>query len=559
MAKVVKKKKGSRKIRGSSGGSSVETSTLRPVHVLKDPPCILGCPNGNQIREAIKTILKTEKEEREYDESLEMAWNIFTQTTPFPAILGRVCPHPCEEDCNRAQKDSSVGVNNLERFIGDFGLEKGFKLKKVTDETHPEKIAVIGSGPAGMSCAYQLARNGYKVTVFEAFPHPGGMLRYGIPAYRLPRDIIDAEYKRLEEFGVEIKYNTTIGKDISLEQLRKDYDVTFVGIGAHKGRLLGVPGEDLSNYFTGTTFLNKVNSGEEVEVGDHVVVIGGGDTAIDAARVSRRLGAKATILYRRTRTEMPAIDEEIVGAEKENVEFHYLAAPIEISAGSNGHVMMKCQRMELGEPDSSGRRRPVPIDGDYFDLECSTIVAAISQEPEFEGLDEVGNPRDWVKIDEKGHTSVENIFAGGDAYQLGLAVIALYQGRVAAQTIHAQLRGIEIPVTEKLPVIKYDKMVLSYYEDKIREEAGVLNPEESLKKFDAEITSTLTREQAIAEALRCMSCGSCFDCGQCWSFCQDQVIQKPLKSGDPYKFKMEFCNGCKKCEEQCPCGYIEMH
>jgi len=560
MPKVVKKKKKLGGLRGhATGGSSVESSPLRPVHVEKDPPCMNGCPNGTRIREILTTISKSEKEGRTYEESYEKAWKILMEKNPFPAICGRVCPHPCEEECNRQHKDESVGINSVERFLGDFGLNKGLMPDKVSDQEYSEKIAVVGSGPAGMSCAYQLARLGYKVTVFESFPKPGGMLRYGIPAYRLPREVIDKEYKRLEDFGIELKCNTTIGVDIPLEKIRKDYAVTFVGIGAHKGKALGVPGEELSNFYTGTSFLNKVNSGEKVEVGDNVVVIGGGDTAIDAARVSRRLGANATILYRRTRNEMPAIDEEIDGAEEENVKFHFLAAPVEIKEGSNGSVTMKCQRMELGEPDSSGRRRPVPIDGDYFDLDCSCVVAAISQEPEFEGLDEVGNSKEWIKVDEKGRTTLEDVYSGGDAFQLGLATIAIYQGRIAAQTIHETLRGSETPAGEKLPVISHEKMLLSYYEAKARAQIDCLDADDRLRDMDAEISKTLTEEQVITEAARCMSCGLCFDCGQCWSYCQDGAIIKPLQSGAEYKFKMEFCNGCKKCAEQCPCGYIEMH
>ncbi|NQS99017.1 MAG: FAD-dependent oxidoreductase [candidate division Zixibacteria bacterium] len=559
MAKVVKKKKKGLRTRAFTGGSAVQTSNLRPVNVLKKPPCQNSCPNQTSIREILTTIGQSEKMERTYDESFVDAWNILMEKNPFPAILGRVCPHPCESDCNRQYKEASVGINNIERFIGDYGLEKGLKPTLLSEEKQPEKIAVIGSGPAGMSCAYQLTRLGYKVTVFEAFPKTGGMLRYGIPAYRLPRDIIDAEYHRLEDMGIEIKCNTVVGKDIPLEELRREYDAIFVGIGAHKGKMLGITGEDSARVFTGTGFLNRINSGEKIDVGDNVVVVGGGDTAIDAARVARRIGAKATILYRRTRKEMPAIDEEITGAEEEEVQFHFLAIPVEVNTDGDNRMVLKCQRMELGEPDSSGRRRPIPIEGDYFDLEASTLIAAISQEPEFEGLEKVGNPKDWVKIDEQGQTSVENIYAGGDAFQLGLVSIAIYQGRIAAQTIHSQLRGIEIPKEEELPIIKHDKMLLSYYEEKFLQEAECLTPDTRLKDPEAEIASTLTREQVIEEAMRCMSCGSCFGCDECWSYCQDNAVIKPLIKGEPYKYKMEFCNGCKKCAEQCPCGYIEMH
>ena len=558
MAKVVvkKKKKGIRSFSG--GGSSVETSPLRPVFVEKLAPCMDACPNGNEIRKVLTTISLSEKYGHTYDESFTEAWKILAEKNPYPSTCGRVCPHPCESECNRQHKDGAVAINNVERFIGDYALENNLPFEK-PEKTYPEKIAVIGSGPAGMSCAYQLARLGYPVTVFEAFPKAGGMLRYGIPAYRLPRQILDAENQRILDLGVELKTNTVVGKDISYKDLQKEYKAIFVGIGAHQGKKLGIEGEDVPNLWTGTNFLNKANSGEKIEVGDHVVVVGGGDTAIDAARVSRRMGAKVTILYRRTRNEMPAIEEEIVGAEEEDVELVFLAAPKEIIRNNGRATGMVCQRMELGEPDESGRRRPVPIDGDTFEMSCSTIIAAISQEPDFGEFEDLREGRDWIKVDEFGHTKVNGIYAGGDALDLGLVTIAIYQGRRAAETIHREIRGLPYTPEEKQQIIKHDKMLLSYYEEKLRNECEKMDPEVRLEDPNAEITKTLTMDQAIAEAFRCMSCGHCFDCGQCWSYCQDGAIKKPVVKGEPYTFKMEFCNGCKKCEEQCPCGYIEMH
>ena len=560
MAKLVKKKKkGLGGLRGqSAGGSSVESSPLRPVYVPKSAPCHNNCPSGNKIREIITTIGQTEGAERTPHESFEKAWHLLSETSPFPSVCGRVCPHPCEDDCNREHKDGAVGINSIERFIGDYAIENNFQFQKLTEEKHPEKVAVIGAGPAGLSCAYQLTRRGYSVTVFEAFSKPGGMLRYGIPEYRLPSEILDKEIKRIEDFGVEIKCNQIIGKDIPYSKIQEDFDAIFVGIGAHKGKLLGIPNEDATNVFTGTEFLNKINSGEKIEVGDRVLVIGGGDTAIDAARVSRRLGADVTVVYRRTRTEMPAIEEEIVGAEEEGVKLEFLAAPIEFEKNGELITKMKCQKMELGEPDDSGRRRPVPIADEFFYIDASTVIAAISQEPEFEGMENLHEGKDWIKIKDDGSTGVEKTFAGGDAIELGLATIAISQGRLAAETIHNKFRGIEPEPEEKKPLITHDKIILDYYESKLRNEPFVMPPEERLKELGLEISSTLTEEQVISEAMRCMSCGSCFDCGTCWSYCQDQAIVKPVRKYEPYKFKLEFCNGCKKCAEQCPCGYIEM-
>ncbi len=560
MAKIVKKvSKPLGSLRSQSGGaSSVETSPLRPVQVLKTPPCSNACPNGTDIREVLTVIGQSEDCGRPYQESFQRAWEILTEKNPFPATCGRVCPHPCEDDCNRGHKDGSVSINNVERFVGDYALENGLKLRRISETPYPQKIAVIGSGPAGLSCAYQLVRRGYGVTVYEAFSKPGGMLRYGIPNYRLPSDVLDREISRIEDLGVKIECNRIVGKDIPYEELQKDYDAIFVGIGAHKGRLLGVPNEEAENVLTGTGFLNRINSGETVDVGGKVLVVGAGDTAIDAARVSRRLGADVTIVYRRTRNEMPAIKEEIAGAEEEGIKIEFLAAPVNFERSGNRVTRMKCQRMELGEPDESGRRRPVPVPDSYFELDASTVIAAISQEPDFTGLEMLREGKDWIKADGDGSTRISGTYAGGDDLELGLVTIAIFNGRKAAETIHNRFQNIQPKPEEKPQVITHDRIVLSYYESKLRNEPVHLAADERLKDLNLEITSTLTQEQVIDEAKRCMSCGSCFDCGTCWSYCQDQAIVKPVMKHEAYKFKLDFCNGCKKCADNCPCGYIEM-
>lgn len=562
MAKVVKKKKGLR-TRGFGGGSpqhgSQETSDLRPYFVEKLPPCGHNCPNHNQIRKALMTVNKAEDYGKTYEQALEEAWQIWMETSPFPSTLGRVCPHPCEDDCNRSKLEGSVNINAFERFLGDFGLKNSLVPKKLSEEPRPEKIAVIGSGPAGMTAAYFLARRGYPVTVFEAFPKTGGMLRYGIPDYRLPQDILDGEIQRIVDMGVEIKTNTAIGHDVPYSDLQQEYKAIFVGLGAHQGLKLKIEGEDAENVWTGTDFLHRINVGEKVEVGDHVVVIGGGDTAIDAARVARRLGSKVTILYRRTRAEMPAIAPEIEGALQEGVTIEFLAAPISLCKEGNRATKMLCQRMELGEPDASGRRRPVPKEGDTFELEFSTLIAAISQQPDFEGFEALIEGRDWIKIDDRYQTKVEGIYSGGDNINLDIAITAIYHGRRAADAIHELITG---EVTEEphknLSLIQTDKMAVAYYEEKKPIEVGEMPVEQRLANLNAEIVATISQEDAIHEAKRCMSCGKCFDCGTCWSYCQDNAIVKPLVKGQPYKVKMEFCKGCKKCAEACPCGYIDM-
>jgi thioredoxin reductase/Pyruvate/2-oxoacid:ferredoxin oxidoreductase delta subunit len=344
-----------------------------------------------------------------------------------------------------------------------------------------------------------------------------------------------------------------VGKDTSLEQLRKEYKAIFVGIGAHKGLTLGVPGEDAGNVFTGTEFLNRANSGEDVQVGGKVVVIGGGDTAIDAARVSKRLGADVTILYRRTRAEMPAIAPEIEGALEEGVAIEFLATPTEVLRNNGTAVGLKCIRMELGAPDASGRPRPVPKAGSEFNVEATTIIAAISQEPEFGPVGDLREGRDWIKTDAWGATRTEGVYAGGDDLALALVATAVYQGRLAAQAIDAHLRGKEL---EKLPGHPAaTKVNLDWYKEQARNERQHLPVEQ--RDMDAEIEAGLSEAEAIDEAKRCMSCGMCMDCETCWMYCTNNCFIR-LPKGEHYKIKLEVCNGCKKCAEACPCGYIDL-
>jgi NADPH-dependent glutamate synthase beta subunit-like oxidoreductase len=475
-------------------------------------------------------------------------------------VCGRVCPHPCEDNCNRNELDGPVNINQIERALGDFGLEKALKLKTLSEEKHPEKIAVVGAGPGGLSCAYQLARRGYSVTVFEAAEKAGGMLLWGIPRYRLPADILDGEVQKILDVGVELKCSTRIGQDISLDDLRSRYDAVFVSIGAQMGLKLRVEGEEAENVFSGVEFLNRIHHGEKIDVGDNVIVIGGGDTAIDAARICRRLGATTTILYRRTIKEMPAIDEEIEEAQNEDVKLEYLAAPVGFTKDGNRITSMKCIRMELGEPDDSGRRRPVPLEGSEFEIPATTVIPAISQAPDFTGFESLIEGRDWIKVDENGaSTKVPGVFAGGDAVRLALVTTAVGQGRRAAETIDRDFRGGNGEgANGEMPVVKSDRMRLDHYEKKERTASGTLAVEERLATMDVEVNQGFSQEQTVAEAGRCMSCGYCFDCEKCWLFCQDQAVNKPMQKCVLYSFKMENCTGCKKCAEECPCGFIDM-
>jgi NADPH-dependent glutamate synthase beta subunit-like oxidoreductase len=455
-----------------------------------------------------------------------------------------------------------VSINKVERYIGDFGLRESLPLKKLSEETKPQKVAVVGGGPGGLSCAYQLARRGYGVKVFEATDKAGGMLRWGIPGYRLPEEILDGEIQKILDLGVEIEYGVKVGKDVSLDQLKADYDAIFVALGAQQGISLGVEGEDAPNVFSGVDFLNRFHHGEKLDLGKDVVaiVVGGGDTAIDAARICKRLGANVTVLYRRTREEMPAIAEEIDAAMEEGIRIEFLAAPVGFKKGDDGLVnAMTAIRMELGEPDASGRRRPVPIEGSEFDIKASAIISAVSQQPDFTGFEtliEVPG-RDWIKVDDDMRTLEDKVWAGGDVTNLALVTDAVGHGRKAAEDIDRAFTGAPRHV-DKRTVIYADKMVLSHYEKTPRQVPAQVDMGHRMD-LDTEVNLGYSPEQLMAEANRCMSCGYCMDCEKCWMYCQDAAILKPDGGVFPYEWKLENCTGCSKCAEICPCGFIEMH
>jgi NADPH-dependent glutamate synthase beta subunit-like oxidoreductase len=558
MAKVVTKKRAFGG-RGLGGGGAREQSPLRPRHVEKKPPCRHTCPSGNHIREFLTAIAQAERVGRSPDEAFTRAWEIYTDTSPFPAVCGRVCPAPCETECNRKELDGAVGINQVERSIGDFGIEHGLKLKKLTDETRTETIAVVGAGPSGLSCAYQLARRGYGVTVFESADKPGGMLRWGIPGYRLPETVLDAEIGRIVDLGVTLKCGVKIGRHVTLEQLKQDYAAVYVALGAQQGVRLGVEGEDAPNVFSGVDFLSRFHHGERLELGKDVVVIivGGGDTAIDAARICRRLGANVTILYRRTRTEMPAIAEEVDEAINEGIIIEFLAAPVGFRKENGRVVAMRAIRMELGEPDASGRRRPVPIQGSEFEIPASAVISAISQAPDFSGFEALVDGKSWIAVDGDGATKLDGVWAGGDVTTLDLVTTAVGHGRRAAEAMDRNFRGTE-PHKNDMPVIRTDRMLLDHYAKAPRAESPALDVAERMTEVGREVNLGLSREAAIEESRRCMSCGYCMDCEKCWMYCQDQAVVKPMQKGVLYTFKLGNCTGCAKCAEICPCGFIEM-
>ncbi|MDD5759995.1 MAG: NAD(P)-binding protein [Desulfobulbaceae bacterium] len=532
-----------------------------PIYVRKIPPCTAGCPAGNDIRAWLTIVQQSKLKNRNWEESYELAWHEASKTTPFPASCGRVCPYPCESHCNRTKKnDGAVNIAAFERWLGDYGIRHGLRHKKLRHEVMDKKVAIIGAGPAGLSCAFQLARRGYPVTVFEAFAKPGGMLRYGIPAFRLPHNILDAEIDAIAQMGVEIVCNTIIGKDKDLEELKANFDAIFVGIGAHKGIELESEVRDAVNVLSGVTFLNQVNSGRQVEVGNNVVVIGGGNTAITAARVARRLGAQVTILYRRTRAEMPTLDKEINDALTENIDIRYLVAPIGIRSENGKALAIKCQKMELGELDASGRRQAVPIAESDFEIPCTALISAISQRPDWSGLQLNTTKNGWLKPDDNWAVD-KGIYAGGDVISLALVTTAIGHGRKAAERIDAQLKGERFQSHDDWQLATPETLRLEYYAERERNEREWVPEEKRCSGgLGLEADLGLTEEKFRAESKRCMSCGLCFECRQCLIFCpQTAIVEFPQNpSGEVMYTNYTKCVGCHICFQACPCGYIQM-
>ncbi|MCL7974494.1 MAG: FAD-dependent oxidoreductase [marine benthic group bacterium] len=539
------------------------TPAYRPSQVEKQAPCQAGCPNCGDIRGWIGTVAQRDKLGLTKEEAYERAWRMITDVNPFPSVLGRVCPHPCESHCNRAEHDEPLAINAMERFLGDWAIEADIPLPTIDGEAGPEWVGVVGAGPSGLSFAYQMARRGYRVTVYEGREKAGGMLRFGIPDYRLPPAVLDAEIEKIERLGVEIELETAVGRDVSLQELKQRHAALYLGIGAQAGRGLGVPGEDGPGVWTGTEFLSLVNCGEPVDPGTRVAVIGGGNTAIDAARAARRLGAEVTILYRRSRTEMPAIEHEIDDALEEGVELVLLASPVRLERQPNGDLAtLVAQRMELGEPDDSGRRRPVPIPGSEFELPVSAVIAAVSQTPDIRGFEDLDQEGGWFLTGNGGAVG-DGVWAGGDALGLGIAGMAIVQGRHAAEALHARFRGLappEAPENGKR-LVGADEIIMEFHETRPPALPERLSPEERLAAPMAEVSGRITEEQFLAETSRCFSCGSCFGCSQCEMFCTSGCFTKLEEVGPGIYFTLtlEQCQECGKCVEVCPCGFLEVN
>jgi len=484
------------------------------------PPCRAACPAGVNVQGYVALV-----SQKKFEEAIE----VIRRDNPFPAVCGRVCFHPCERECERGNFDEPLAINAIKRFLADYELKKGRKMPEPITPTHEEKVAVIGSGPSGLTAAYHLVKRGYPVTVFESLPEPGGMLRYGIPAYRLPKDILDAEIEYLKALGIKIKTGVKIGENLSFEDLAKQgYKAIFVAVGAQKDRRLGIEGEELNGVIHALDFLKKVNMGEKPSLGDKVVVVGGGNVAIDASRTALRLGAKdVTIIYRRSRAEMPADPEEVEQSELEGVKIRFLVSPKRI-IGKNGQVTgVECIRMALGEPDETGRRRPIPIERSEFIMESDNVIVAIGEQPDTSFLPEQiktkgrgGIVADPVTM----QTSVPFIFAGGDAVSGPATVIdAIAGGKEAAISIDRYLRGEDLKAGREEKV----KRVEEVPKEGLHKEPRQIMPMLPLNERDGnfrEIQLGFTEEMAVEEAGRCLACGGCSGCLECVKACKGDAI-----------------------------------
>ena len=517
--------------------------TERPLYVDRLPPCNHACPAGENIQKWLYLA-----EGGDY----EGAWRMIMQDNPLPAVMGRVCYHPCQTACNRAQVDEAVGINSIERFLGDLAIEKGWSIEP-PDHESGKHVLVVGAGPSGLSAAYHLRRAGHAVTVRDGAPMAGGMMRFGIPAYRLPRTVLDAEVARIAAIGVRFEFDAKVD---DLERAIADggFDAAFVAVGAHLGKRAHIPAGEASRILDAVSLLHDVELADEAHttppmLGRRVVVYGGGNTAIDAARTAKRLGASdAIIVYRRTRDHMPAHDSEVREAQEEGVQLRWLSTIAHVEPGS-----MRIEKMAL---DESGFPQPT---GEFEELEADSLVLALGQETDLSLLDAIADitvDDGVVQVDERMMTGHAGVFAGGDMVPAERTVtVAVGHGKQAARNIDGWLRAepfVHPPVPE---LAGFDKLNTWYYADAPHQVRAKLEAARRTSTFD-EVVHGLDEQSAQFEARRCMSCGNCFGCDNCFGVCPDNAVIK-LADGK-YEFDYDFCKGCGMCVQECPCGSITM-
>jgi 2-oxoacid:acceptor oxidoreductase delta subunit (pyruvate/2-ketoisovalerate family) len=512
----------------------------RPVYVDLLPPCNHACPAGENIQAWLY-----HAEEGNY----EAAWRQLMVDNPFPAVEGRVCYHPCEGACNRGELDEAVNIHSVERFLGDEALRKDWTVE--AGKSSGKRVLIVGAGPSGLSAAYHLRRLGHGVEIHEAGPMAGGMMRFGIPKYRLPRDILDGEIARITGMGVKIRLDSPVSDIPSLMKKGK-FDAAFVAIGAHLAKRTDIPAREAGKIYDAISLLRRMETSDEPPLlGRRVVVYGGGNTALDMARTAKRLGAAETlVVYRRTREQMPAHDIELEEALDEGVMLHWLRTIKQIDG-----TTFTVERMEL---DSEGRPRPT---GEFETLEADSLVLALGQEVDTSFLKTVPGVAitddGVIDVDETMMTGFEGLFAGGDMVPAERTVtVAIGHGKKAARNIDAWLRGEKIEPRTRPTVAGYERLNPWYYTDADKTVQPRLDLIRRQTTFE-EIHGGLDETTALFEARRCLSCGNCFECDNCYGVCPDNAVIK-LGPGKRFEFNYDFCKGCGLCAAECPCGAINM-
>ncbi len=513
--------------------------TERPVYLKRLPPCNNQCPAGENIQSWL-----FHAESGDY----EQAWRVLVEQNPFPAVMGRVCYHSCEGACNRGKVDSPVGINSVERFLGDQGIAQGWKFAPVASPSG-KHVLVVGAGPSGLSAAYHLARLGHKVTVHEAGPLPGGMMRFGIPQYRLPRQVLDAEVQRIVDLGVDIHYNSKIA-DVLNAKREGGFDAVFLAVGAHIAKRAFIPAGDSARVLDAVAVLRSMEGEDKPMLGRRVVVYGGGNTAIDVARTAKRLGAtEAIIVYRRNREKMPAHDFEVEEALQEGVMIKWLS-----TIKQAGESSITVEKMAL---DEKGFPQPT---GEFETLEADSVVLALGQDVDLsliEGVPGLLVEDGVVQVNPQMMTGHPGIFAGGDMVPAERNVtVAIGHGKKAARNIDAWLRGENHIPPPKAELATFDKLNPWYYSDAPKTVRPMLDIIRRQSTFE-EVQGGLDESNALFEARRCLSCGNCFECDNCYGVCPDNAVIKH-GPGKGFDFNYDYCKGCGICVSECPCGAIKM-
>ena len=534
-----------------------------PVYALRIPPCSAACPAGTDVRGMHNLLTGVEKS----DDAWRSAWERVVEKNPFPAITGRICPHPCETACNRVQHDESVGINAVEMAIGDHGIRENLSLPGSGAPTG-RRVAVVGGGPAGLAATYHLRLLGHEVTLYDAHARLGGMMRYGIMSYRVSREILEAEIQRILELGVETKLGIRVGSDISLESLESQYDAVFIGVGAQVGRSLILASTgDRPEVTDAISFLKGFEMmGEDFAIGTRVLVVGDGDVSMDVARLALRLGSEADVVSAVPRDEMACIDEEYDAAAAEGVKVHFLTGAVGVAEEGDRIRGLVCTKMEKKPEGEPGWNSSIPylryrgIPGETFEISGDMIVASIGQTTDMTGLEELTKGTPFLKLDRNGKVvGKTSVFGGGDAQEIDLIATAVGHGWRSARSIDRFLHGRPPAPPDRQDLIESGDMDISFYPHSSPQKRSLTSLLRVSGDFN-ELLGGLGSEEAVAEAERCMSCGLCFECGRCEMFCPHEAIsESPQNSrGEVMHTNYRACVGCHICSLICPCGYIQM-